>query len=91
MPQIPREMNPKYNSVLDPDCAILCDHLSLQNTHICRATMALELAYETIAPTPALSGVVIGIGSCDPNKLRDSTQHRTASYQIHPPPCHRLV
>ena len=69
MPQFPRVMHRKYNSVLDPDCAILCDHLALQNIHICQAMMALELAYGTIAPTPTLSGVVIGIGSCDPNKL----------------------
>jgi hypothetical protein len=31
--------------------------------------MALESAFETIAPAPTLSGVVIGIGSYDPNKL----------------------
>ena len=42
--------------------------------------MALELAYETIAPTPTLSGVVIGIGSCDPNMLE--TQRSIQPYPI---------
>ena len=69
MPQFPRVTHPKYNSVLDPDCATLCNDLALQNIHICQATMALELAYETIAPAPTLGGVMIGIGSCDPNML----------------------
>ena len=42
--------------------------------------MALESACETITPTPMLSGVVIGIGSCDPNRLE--TQRNVEPHPI---------